>query len=206
MVITALYNIIHLGRIDISLLHRTAESFDPGRTRLCSSFLGQLGLLTIVRKRIVVWKFHVLRGDIHNILLYLIEIYSVKKKMFQDYFVLPTKSRSAMWPHLAYKYYTNSLKVEVSQSHPVLKAFCGLLLDIMVENGPIVQKMRDAEEGRERSRATNHKQTRQAPLRGRQRCHFKECNKIADSVDYLIKREQVVEQDSNFARHAEILA
>lgn len=30
MVITALYNIIHLGRIDISLLHRTAESFDPG--------------------------------------------------------------------------------------------------------------------------------------------------------------------------------
>lgn len=31
MVITALYNIVHLGRIDISLLHRTAESFDPGR-------------------------------------------------------------------------------------------------------------------------------------------------------------------------------
>lgn len=30
MVITALYNIIHLGRIDISLLHRTAESYDPG--------------------------------------------------------------------------------------------------------------------------------------------------------------------------------
>ncbi|KAF3833000.1 hypothetical protein F7725_026665 [Dissostichus mawsoni] len=29
MVITALYNIIHLGRIDISLLHRTAESYDP---------------------------------------------------------------------------------------------------------------------------------------------------------------------------------
>eukprot|EP00064_Thunnus_orientalis_P021983 superscaffoldBa00007025_g22158 len=29
MVITALFNIIHLGRIDISLLHRTAESFDP---------------------------------------------------------------------------------------------------------------------------------------------------------------------------------
>lgn len=30
MMITALYNIIHLGRIDISLLHRTAESYDPG--------------------------------------------------------------------------------------------------------------------------------------------------------------------------------
>lgn len=63
-----------------------------------------------------------------------------------------------MWPNSAYKYYTNSLKVEVSQSHPVLKAFCGLLLDIMVENGPIVQKIRDAEEGTERSRAINHKQ------------------------------------------------
>lgn len=32
IVITALYNIIHLGRIDISLLHRTAESYDPGMT------------------------------------------------------------------------------------------------------------------------------------------------------------------------------
>lgn len=32
MVITALYNIIHLGRIDVSLLHRTAESYDPGTT------------------------------------------------------------------------------------------------------------------------------------------------------------------------------
>ncbi|KAI3377345.1 hypothetical protein L3Q82_008552 [Scortum barcoo] len=76
MVITALYNIIHLGRIDISLLHRTAESYDP-----------------------------------------------------------------------AYRYYTHSLKVEVSQSHPVMKAFCGLLLDIMVEGGRIGQKIRDAEEG-----------------------------------------------------------
>lgn len=46
----------------------------------------------------------------------------------------------------------------------------------------------------------------QDPLRGQERCHFKECNKTADSVGYLIKREQVVEQDSNFARHAELLA
>ncbi|XP_075892044.1 receptor for retinol uptake stra6-like [Nelusetta ayraudi] len=95
MVITALYNIVHLGRIDISLLHRTAESFDP-----------------------------------------------------------------------AYKYYTNSLKVEVSQSHPVLKAFCGLLLDIMVENGPIVQKMRDAEEGVSENRSSK------AAARRRLRCRW----------------------------------
>uniref|UniRef100_A0A668AU36 Receptor for retinol uptake STRA6 n=1 Tax=Myripristis murdjan TaxID=586833 RepID=A0A668AU36_9TELE len=64
MVITALYNILHLGRIDISLLHRTSESYDP-----------------------------------------------------------------------AYRYYAHSLKVEVSQSHPVMKAFCGLLLDILVQSG-----------------------------------------------------------------------
>ncbi|KAK5935697.1 hypothetical protein CgunFtcFv8_021039 [Champsocephalus gunnari] len=76
MVITALYNIIHLGRIDISLLHRTAESYDP-----------------------------------------------------------------------AYRYYAHFLKVEVSQSHPVMKAFCGLLLDMMVEGGRAGQKIRDAEEG-----------------------------------------------------------
>uniref|UniRef100_A0A671VM64 Receptor for retinol uptake STRA6 n=1 Tax=Sparus aurata TaxID=8175 RepID=A0A671VM64_SPAAU len=81
MVITALYNIIHLGRIDISLLHRTAESYDP-----------------------------------------------------------------------AYSYYINSLKVEVSQSHPVMKAFCGLLLDMMVEGGRVGQKIRDAEEGIQENR------------------------------------------------------
>ncbi|XP_072237294.1 receptor for retinol uptake stra6-like [Leuresthes tenuis] len=81
MVITALYNIIHLGRIDISLLHRTAEFYDP-----------------------------------------------------------------------AYSYYTNFLKVEVSQSHPVLKAFCGLLLDMMVEGGRAGQRIRDAEEGIQENR------------------------------------------------------
>ncbi|XP_054475955.1 receptor for retinol uptake stra6-like [Anoplopoma fimbria] len=81
MVITALYNIIHLGRIDVSLLHRTAESYDP-----------------------------------------------------------------------AYRYYAHSLKVEVSQSHPVLKAFCGVLLDMMIEGGRAGQKIRDAEEGIQENR------------------------------------------------------
>ncbi|KAM9825351.1 receptor for retinol uptake stra6-like [Syngnathus typhle] len=76
MVITALYNILHLGRVDISLLHRTAESYDP-----------------------------------------------------------------------AYHYYTHFLKVEVSQTHPVMKAFCGLLLDLIVEGGRVGQKIREAEEG-----------------------------------------------------------
>ncbi|XP_028257953.1 receptor for retinol uptake stra6-like [Parambassis ranga] len=75
MVITALFNIVHLGRVDISLLHRTAESYDP-----------------------------------------------------------------------AYQYYTHFLKVEVSQSHPVMKAFCGLLLDMMIEGGRAGQKIRDAEQ------------------------------------------------------------
>uniref|UniRef100_H2L515 Receptor for retinol uptake STRA6 n=1 Tax=Oryzias latipes TaxID=8090 RepID=H2L515_ORYLA len=75
VVITALYNIIHLARIDISLLHRTAESSDP-----------------------------------------------------------------------AYSYYTHFLNVEVSQSHPVMKAFCGLLLDVMIEGGRAGQKQ-SAEEG-----------------------------------------------------------
>ncbi|XP_011608166.2 receptor for retinol uptake stra6-like isoform X1 [Takifugu rubripes] len=96
MVITALYNILHLGRIDISLLHRSAENYDP-----------------------------------------------------------------------AYRYYTHSLKVEVSQSHPVMKAFCGLLLDLMVESGPAGRKMRDAEEacssviaGVQPSKVTGHRRIR----------------------------------------------
>ncbi|CAK6971539.1 receptor for retinol uptake stra6-like [Scomber scombrus] len=92
MVITALFNIVHLGRIDISLLHRTAESFDP-----------------------------------------------------------------------AYSYYTNFLKVEVSQSHPVMKAFCGILLDMMIEGGRVGQKIRDAEEGvpdNQPSKATSSRRIR----------------------------------------------
>uniref|UniRef100_A0A8C5CV59 Receptor for retinol uptake STRA6 n=1 Tax=Gadus morhua TaxID=8049 RepID=A0A8C5CV59_GADMO len=81
MVITALYNILHLGRIDISLLHRRAESYDPG---------------------------------------------------------------------VSYRYYAHFLKVEVNQSHPVLKAFCGLLLDIQIQKGGAAKKIRDAEEGIQR--------------------------------------------------------
>lgn len=30
MIITALFNIVHMGRMDISLLNRTVEAFDPG--------------------------------------------------------------------------------------------------------------------------------------------------------------------------------
>ncbi|XP_022057724.2 receptor for retinol uptake stra6-like [Acanthochromis polyacanthus] len=94
IVITALFNIVHLGRIDISLLHRTAESYDP-----------------------------------------------------------------------AYKYYTHFLKVEVSQSHPVMKAFCGLLLDMMVEGGRAGQKIRDAEEGIQENRPSKATSSRRIRCR-----------------------------------------
>ncbi|XP_017282207.1 receptor for retinol uptake stra6 [Kryptolebias marmoratus] len=81
IVITALFNIIHFGRIDISLLHRTTESYDP-----------------------------------------------------------------------AFQYYTHFLKVEVSQTHPVLKAFCGLLLDMKAEFSRAGQKIKDPEEGIQENR------------------------------------------------------
>ncbi|XP_058850987.1 receptor for retinol uptake stra6-like [Acipenser ruthenus] len=35
IVITGLFNIIHLGRLDISLLNRGVESFDPGMSAYC---------------------------------------------------------------------------------------------------------------------------------------------------------------------------
>ncbi|XP_072291513.1 receptor for retinol uptake stra6 [Eucyclogobius newberryi] len=75
LLITALFNIVHLGRMDISLLNRNVEAFDP-----------------------------------------------------------------------AYRCYAHYLKIEVSQSHPVMKAFCGLLLQT---GGPdsAAPRPRDAEEG-----------------------------------------------------------
>ncbi|KAI1904438.1 hypothetical protein AGOR_G00005650 [Albula goreensis] len=76
ILITALFNIIHLGRLDISLLNRGVEAFDPG-----------------------------------------------------------------------YRCYAHYLKIEVSQSHPVMKAFCGMLLQCAGQEGGAGQKMRDAEEG-----------------------------------------------------------
>ncbi|KAM9528181.1 receptor for retinol uptake stra6-like isoform 2-T2 [Salvelinus alpinus] len=75
LVITALFNIVHLGRMDISLLNRNVETFDP-----------------------------------------------------------------------AYRCYAHYLKIEVSQSHPVMKAFCGMMLQCARQDGD-EKKARDAEEG-----------------------------------------------------------
>ncbi|CAB1446762.1 unnamed protein product [Pleuronectes platessa] len=77
MIITALFNIVHMGRLDISLLNRNVEAFDP-----------------------------------------------------------------------AYRCYAHYLKIEVSQSHPVMKAFCGMLLQsVDQETDAAAQRTRDAEEG-----------------------------------------------------------
>ncbi|XP_061630481.1 receptor for retinol uptake stra6 [Phyllopteryx taeniolatus] len=76
MIITALFNIVHMGRMDISLLNRNVEAFDP-----------------------------------------------------------------------AYRCYAHYLKIEVSQSHPVMKAFCGMLLESASQRNNVVQRSRDAEEG-----------------------------------------------------------
>ncbi|XP_062246347.1 receptor for retinol uptake stra6 [Platichthys flesus] len=77
MIITALFNIVHMGRMDISLLNRNVEAFDP-----------------------------------------------------------------------AYRCYAHYLKIEVSQSHPVMKAFCGMLLQsVDQETDAAAQRTRDAEEG-----------------------------------------------------------
>ncbi|XP_030622257.1 receptor for retinol uptake stra6 [Chanos chanos] len=76
MVITALFNIVHFGRMDISLMNRNVEPFDPG-----------------------------------------------------------------------YRCYAHYLKIEVSQSHPVMKAFCGLLLQSITQDSSSGQRIRDIEEG-----------------------------------------------------------
>ncbi|XP_042352318.1 receptor for retinol uptake stra6 [Plectropomus leopardus] len=76
IIITALFNIVHMGRMDISLLNRNVEAFDP-----------------------------------------------------------------------AYRCYAHYLKIEVSQSHPVMKAFCGMLLQSVGQESNATQRSRDAEEG-----------------------------------------------------------
>lgn len=37
MIITALFNIVHMGRMDISLLNRNVEAFDPGESHILHS-------------------------------------------------------------------------------------------------------------------------------------------------------------------------
>ncbi|XP_037308149.2 receptor for retinol uptake stra6 [Pungitius pungitius] len=76
MIITALFNIVHMGRMDISLLNRNVEAFDP-----------------------------------------------------------------------AYRCYAHYLKIEVSQSHPVMKAFCGMMLQSVGRESSAAEGSRDAEEG-----------------------------------------------------------
>ncbi|XP_036431926.1 receptor for retinol uptake stra6 [Colossoma macropomum] len=96
LVITALFNIVHFGRVDISLLNRNVEAFDPG-----------------------------------------------------------------------YRCYAHYLKIEVSQSHPVMKAFCGLLLQSPGQDKGSGQAARDAEEGiqlvsqdKKQNKASNGKRAR----------------------------------------------
>uniref|UniRef100_A0AAQ4PBH4 Receptor for retinol uptake STRA6 n=1 Tax=Gasterosteus aculeatus aculeatus TaxID=481459 RepID=A0AAQ4PBH4_GASAC len=76
MIITALFNIVHMGRMDISLLNRNVEAFDP-----------------------------------------------------------------------AYRCYAHYLKIEVSQSHPVMKAFCGMMLQSVGQESSAAEGSRGAEEG-----------------------------------------------------------
>lgn len=47
----------------------------------------------------------------------------------------------------AYRCYAHYLKIEVSQSHPVMKAFCGVLLESVGQESKAAQSARDAEEG-----------------------------------------------------------
>uniref|UniRef100_A0A3B4B2H3 Receptor for retinol uptake STRA6 n=1 Tax=Periophthalmus magnuspinnatus TaxID=409849 RepID=A0A3B4B2H3_9GOBI len=81
ILISAVYNLIHMGRTDLSLLHRSSQDYDP-----------------------------------------------------------------------AYRFYTQFLAVEVSQTHPVMKAFCGILLDLMMEGGRAAHKIQQVEEGLQENR------------------------------------------------------
>uniref|UniRef100_A0A8C0AQK1 Receptor for retinol uptake STRA6 n=1 Tax=Buteo japonicus TaxID=224669 RepID=A0A8C0AQK1_9AVES len=76
MVISGLYNAVHFSQLDISLLNRSVETFDPG-----------------------------------------------------------------------YHTYCHYLKIEVSQSHPVMKAFCLLLLQLARPEGPPGLQASNVEEG-----------------------------------------------------------
>ncbi|XP_052664407.1 receptor for retinol uptake STRA6 [Harpia harpyja] len=76
MVISGLYNAVHFSQLDISLLNRSVETFDPG-----------------------------------------------------------------------YRTYCHYLKIEVSQSHPVMKAFCLLLLQLARPEGPPELRASNVEEG-----------------------------------------------------------
>ncbi|XP_029869229.1 receptor for retinol uptake STRA6 [Aquila chrysaetos chrysaetos] len=76
MVISGLYNAVHFSQLDISLLNRSVENFDPG-----------------------------------------------------------------------YHAYCHYLKIEVSQSHPVMKAFCLLLLQLAKPEGPPGLQASNVEEG-----------------------------------------------------------
>ncbi|XP_069078319.1 receptor for retinol uptake STRA6 [Pleurodeles waltl] len=76
IVISALFNIIHMCRLDISLLHRSVETFDPG-----------------------------------------------------------------------YRIYYHFLKIEVSQSHPMMRTFCFLLMQPSTLGRPARTKNGDVEEG-----------------------------------------------------------
>lgn len=44
MIITALFNIVHMGRTDISLLNRNVEAFDPGEGRILHPMDGKMSM------------------------------------------------------------------------------------------------------------------------------------------------------------------
>lgn len=61
--------------------------------------------------------------------------------------VTPPLSVPLLCLSAAYRCYAHYLKIEVSQSHPVMKAFCGMLLQSMSQESNVTQRSRDAEEG-----------------------------------------------------------
>uniref|UniRef100_A0A1A7W9M9 Receptor for retinol uptake STRA6 n=2 Tax=Iconisemion striatum TaxID=60296 RepID=A0A1A7W9M9_9TELE len=101
LIITALFNIVHMGRLDISLLNRNVEAFDP-----------------------------------------------------------------------AYRCYAHYLKIEVSQSHPVMKAFCGMLLQSAGQESKAAQRSRDAEEGIQLVQQEKKQSKLSSAKRARRRWHL----------------------------------